>query len=483
MMNYYKKVAMKKTILILFSFFLFSSYSQAQAIKSRSITWAKLNSTGPDLKQIGTIAVRHSRDVKSSSWSVGCETLDRDYHKFSIYKDYVGELGVKHARLQSGWAKCETVKGVYNFAWLDSCVYGLNEQGVKPWICLCYGNPLFGSTVDLGARIGPLVDSEEAMAAWLKYVEATVARYKGVVNEWEIWNEPNGSGSENYAKLFIPTAEVIRKVQKKSVIFGFSLAGIPLDFAKGVFEILKANGKLHLVDVLTYHPYTNNPDSSYPLVEKLREMAFSYNPRIRLYQGENGVHSHLAKLASHPWTEYSQTKWNLRRMTGDLVRGIPSSLFTMVDLRYPNRLQSYGLIRSNLLHELIYKRPLFYAAQHMYAFFDHTVNPVGLLDGQSDSPGKITVAGFRKGKKPVLMVWKGEEIPTDHLQWTPVSLTVGKVKFKDPVYVEMITGKVYDIDNSNCSESSGGFTFRNLPVWDSPVMITERSLVKLRPGN
>ena len=111
----------------------------------RSITWDKFKASGPELKQIGWIATRHAKDIESSDWSVGCETLDRDQAKFSVYKDYVGELGAKHGRLQSGWAKCEKQKGVYDFAWLDECVYGLNEQGVKPWMCLCYGNPIYGS--------------------------------------------------------------------------------------------------------------------------------------------------------------------------------------------------------------------------------------------------------------------------------------------------------------------------------------------------
>ena len=118
------------------------------------------------------MAVKNSRDIKSSTWSVGCETLDRDYAKFSVYKDYVGELGVKHGRLQSGWAKCEKQKGIYSFEWLDSCVYGLNEQSVKPWICLCYGNPVYGSEIGLGAGVAALAYNEEAMAGWLKYVEA-----------------------------------------------------------------------------------------------------------------------------------------------------------------------------------------------------------------------------------------------------------------------------------------------------------------------
>jgi len=142
----------------------------------RSITWDKLKASGPGLKQIGWIATRHAKQIKSSDWSVGCETLDRDQARFSVYKNYVGELGAKHARLQSGWAKCEKQKSVYDFVWLDECVYGLNEQGVKPWVCLCYGNPIYKSTIQLGSTLAPIVCCQEALAAWLKYVEATVAR-------------------------------------------------------------------------------------------------------------------------------------------------------------------------------------------------------------------------------------------------------------------------------------------------------------------
>ena len=363
----------------------------------RNINWEKFKSSGPELKQIGWLATKSSKEIKASSWSVGCETLDRDYAKFSVYKNYVGELGVKHARLQSGWAKCEKIKGIYSFEWLDSCVYGLTEQSVKPWICLCYGNPIYGSGMRLGAKI---FSNEETMAAWCKYVEKTVLRYKDVVNEWEIWNEPNGGGgTKEYANLLIKTAETIKKVQPNAVIMGFSIAGINLQFAKDIFEILKANNKLELVDYLTYHPYTNNPDNSYPDVDKLKSIINSYNPKIKLYQGENGCPSQLEwthALAYYPWTEISQAKWVMRRMAGDRVRDIPSSIFTIIDLRYYNMLQSFGLIRSNLLHEFIYKRPSYYGFQHMAGFFDSLVKPIGILQYKSNSSRKITIAGFKQ---------------------------------------------------------------------------------------
>ena len=53
-------------------------------------------------------------------------------------------------------------------------------MGVRPWVTLCYGNPVYGSEYRLGTVIKPIVDNPEALAAWLKYVETFVARYKDV---------------------------------------------------------------------------------------------------------------------------------------------------------------------------------------------------------------------------------------------------------------------------------------------------------------
>ena len=445
----------------------------------RSITWEKFKASGPDLKQIGWIATRHAKDIKSSDWSVGCETLDRDQAKFSVYKKYVGELGAKYGRIQSGWAKCEKTKGKYEFAWLDECVYGLLDEGVEPWMCLCYGNPIYGSSIRLGSSMANIIHSEEAFAAWLKYIEVTVTRYKDSVREWEIWNEPFGQGKD-YAVMVLETAELIRKIQPDAVIL---VTAITDKDRAVVLEALKAANKLDLVDYWVYHPYARNPDTSYGWVEKTREQLASYSPKYKLYQGEVGCPSILEwthALSHYPWTEYSQAKWNLRRMAGDRVRDIRSSVFTIIDLKYYNMLQSFGLIRSNLLLEFIYKRPSYYAVQHMMSFFDNDVKPIGLLECKMTSPRTPTVAGFEKAKTSVALVWYSDEIPNDELAWDKVDVAVKGVTFQDPVYVEMITGKVFELDKSAWKSEGGNTTFNQLPVWDSPMMLAERAQVELR---
>jgi hypothetical protein len=205
-----------------------------------------------------------------------------------------------------------------------------------------------------------------------------------------------------------------------------------------------------------------------------------------VYQGEAGCPSILEwthALANYPWTEYSQAKWDLRRMAGDRVRGIPSSIFTIIDLRYTDMLQSFGLIRSNLQHQFIYKRPAYYGVQHMASFFDDEVKPVGELEYVSNSPRKMTVAGFEKQSTPVVLVWHNNAVPSDDLRWDSVVLTVRNVTFRDPVYVEMITGKVYQLDENTCNNDGTDVKFTQLPVWDSPVMIAERPQVALRKDN
>jgi len=66
------------------------------------------------------------------------------------------------------------------------------------------------------------------------------------------------------------------------------------------------------------------------------------------------------------------------------------------------------------------------------------------------------------------------------LAWDKVDLTVKGVTFKDPICVEMITGKVYELDKSAWKSEGGNTMLTQLPVWDSPMMLAEREQVELR---
>jgi len=53
------------------------------------------------------------------------------------------------------------------------------------------------------------------------------------------------------------------------------------------------------------------------------------------------------------------------------------------------------------------------------------------------------------------------------------------MSFKDPVYVEPITGKVLQLTIERGCEVGKSLKFYDFPIWDSPVFIMERSAIDL----
>ena len=444
-----------------------------------SVTWERLNALDNGLEEIGRLAVRSSKGVKSSKWSVGCETLDRDYAEWTAYRDLLAPLGAKHGRLFSGWAKTEQAKGRYDFAWLDVQVREMSAAGVKPWICLSYGNPVYGSDFRLGMRVKQVTENAEAFEAWLRYVTACVDRYKDVVDEWEIWNEPFHQGPE-YAELFYRTAKAIRAVQPSAKCLCTAVT-FPGDYIC-VLDRLKTEDALDLGSYFIYHPYDANPDDSYAKrAEPLRRLVKSYSGAFDIMQGEGGCPSQLEfahALKNIEWTEYAQAKWNLRRAIGDASRAIPSSVFTMIDLQYTFMLQSFGLVRSNALKETVYRRPSYYAMQNVYAIFDDDTLPQKRV--RTGAAGReMECALFRRFGQSWRFYWFCDRRPDSSLAFERVDLEIPE-KLVRPVWIDMITGRVFEIPGESVEQTAKGIVIKGAPMWDSPVAVVARGAVAMR---
>ena len=463
-----------------------------QARKQRPcVTWDRLNQLDVGLKEIGRLAVRDAKDIKSSKWSIGCETMDRDYADWNAYKSFLGPLGAKHGRLFSGWAKTEQEKGKYDFTWLDPQVREMAAMGVKPWICLSYGNPVWGSDFRLGMRVKQVTDNADAFDAWIRYCTACVERYKDVVDEWEVWNEPFGQGAE-YAEMFYRTAKAIRAVQPSAKIYCTAIT-FPKDY-KAVLERLKKENALDLASYFHYHPYDRNPDESYAKrAEPLRRLVKSYSGAFDIMQGEVGCPAQLEfahALHSVEWTEYSQAKWNLRRTIGDAVRAIPCSVFTMIDLQYTFMLQSFGMLRSNALKEVVYRRPSYYAMQNVFSYLDDEALPFSVstnagfvitkrADPRDNAERRLTCARFTRFGRPVRFYWFSDSRPSNRLEFDRVTIKVPGLLYH-PLWVDMITGRIFEFDASNVRHEKGTTVLTDVPMWDSPVMIADYECVPRR---
>lgn len=443
--------------------------------------------------EAGKLQTRSAKEIASSTWSIGGETLDRDYTNYHSYKKYLGPLGAKRIRLQGGWAKCEKVKGQYDFAWLDAIVNDAVLQGVSPWIELSYGNPIYegGGEAKLA---GALPTAPEAFAAWDKWVQATVTRYKANVKDWEIWNEPDLAKDkitgESYADFYIRTAELIRKIQPDATLMAFGLAGPNrLDFVEPLFIKLKEQNKLNLVDIFTYHGYSPNPDLSYPTIEKLRQMVWQYNPKVVFMQGENGAPSTpkeqtIGAMRDHDWSELTQAKWDLRRMLGDHGRGIATNLFTISDMHYAAGdhmvgVNTKGLLKTNPDKTIDRPKLAYKAAQHVFSLFDSQIQ----LDKNQDvKANQQNISAFQYTHQPskgtLITIWKNEAKPAETYEPKLTDITVNGT-FKQPVFVDLITGQVYEIPARQYKKSGNSYTFSQIQVPDYPVLIAEKASISL----
>ena len=494
------------------------------------------------LKRIGTLRPRSVSEVSGSSWMLGCETLDRDYMNFDEYKEYIAPMGIKLVRLQAGWAKTERTKGVYDFGWLDHIVHYLRDRGIGVFLELTYGNPIYEGAGGWDLGMG-LPSSPEGKAAWDRWVDALTQHYADTVKEWTIWNEPDTGGltgklkdKQDVVELNVRTADLVLKNIPDAKISLFNLAYINLGYLEDLLKLTPRStfAKCHSI---SYHDYQVQPEATYPKLEAARKLLKKYGAdNLILRQTENGCPSEMAILFAMnkiAWSEYSQAKWYLRRMMGDLGHDVPGSVFTLSEFNHrANKFRSAeinhkGLIRINENREVIGIKRAYYAVQNVVSVFDDTLTRVrGPADVQRVFSRKGELDAAKPGEKPlvsiadltvshfeyetrdgdrVLVFWdhgdvvrhpilkegaKGDVLelnpdtsdrlalrPGDSFVTRPIAFDYAGKPFADPVWVDLLTGRVYEFPKKDMLVHSAGVTFVNVPLYDSPCLLAERRAV------
>ena len=437
-----------------------------------------------ELPLLGHLATRSASEIASSSWSIGGETLDRDFADHSSYKRYLGPLGAKHIRLQAGWARCEKQMGVYDWAWLDAIMGDAIAQGLKPWLETSYGNTIYPGGGGTGLA-GGLPKSDEALAAWDHWVRALVRRYRTRVNEWEIWNEPDISKEntpEQYAALFVRTATIIRAEQKGARIFALGLAG-NIGFAEKFLEDVARRERLDLVDAITIHGYPRNPDDTSNL-DRLRAVIARFGRQIEVRQGETGAPSQFQErfaLSKLPWTESTQAKWNLRRMLVHHAQGVPFNLFTISDMHYAQdgalHMNYKGLLATNDDKTISRAKPAYFAAQCVFAIFDDSLERVQGFTCKASVNDSLAAHAWRNktAGAAVVALWLNGAPPVEPNTAALADVTFSGVKFAEPVLADLLTGEVRALP-----KSGDGASFKSVPLYDSPVLIAEKGALVLR---
>lgn len=469
---------------------------------------------------LGHLPHKHSRQIKKCPVGIGYETLDRDTFDPASTYEFLGECGVKMARCQTGWFKCEKVAGKYDFAWLDDVVDGLAQQSIQTWFSLSFGHSLYtpndqfssqweqarrDSTIVPGWGRGwvgelPCYHGDKAMKAWLKYVTALAQHFKGRVSIFEIWNEPEWFGRVNGVRAsdIYGDMEAARRftefvrATREAVLKVIPEAQFTINFASitAMWPMATAQAGLpDLLDFVCYHDYNRSPEEH--MDEALKYLKAWYRKSdgtpLPIWQGESGRATGPSEENTKSATEYSQAKYVARRILFDLGHGAQkTSIFTVTDFLayYPDgRDQYYGIwsAREN--------RPkhAYYTLQWLCGLLDGaqlqeknfacfststTKTAMSLLDYAA-----VEVVPLEREGVPMFAIWQKEAVDMSALPLKGMlKYITGPVsRIPHPIIIDPIRGKVYDAQASRGYYSCGAETMTMWAV-DYPLILTDISI-------
>lgn len=460
------------------------------------------------LTKIGEVKKKHSSEIKNSKMGIGFEKLDRDVFDPEKAYDRVGELGVKWVRIQSGWQRTETEKGVYDFEWIDKIVDNLIARGLQPWICLCYGNKLYSEDAAkvFGAVGVPPIFDDESKNAWANYVKAVVTRYKGKVNLFEVWNEPDGKwcwkhgvNATELGNFTVATAKAVKEANPDAKVVGGVCCHTWLWF---VNEALKT-GMGEYIDYVSYHQYTHDETEVVSYVKALRALCKSYNDKIEIIQGESGSQSRSGgngALMVGGWTQKKQAKQLLRHALADLMADVVfTSYFSCMDMiealsGIVGDVGSYkdfgyfGVLGADFDENgrsvgTYTPKMSYWALQTISSVFAEDFNlcdiPVmlqpqesGRIFGTDCKEQEIVHQGFSKpdGSKAFAYWYPSNIMTTDFESTVTLEFACLGNNFK---LVDLMDGSVYKIPDSMIEDKGFGcYKIINLPVRDYPMLLT-----------
>ena len=486
----------------------------------------------PNLRPLGQLKPRSATSITSSRFGVGFECLDRNMWDVNQAWPVINELGVKWARVQTGWAKTEKQPGVYNFAWLDEIVDKLRERGVQPWLSISYGNPVYTKTMNIAVPgvspnyqgcnefgVGfPPIHTPEERQGWQNYVRALVIHFRDRVSHYEVWNEPDllsfwkcQPKAAAYVDLVRLTAEPLRQEQPDAKLIGGAIAwGMTVWSLKYLEDCLKA-GLGELIDIISYHGYKSVPERhSTQEIPAFKHLIARYKPGLQYWQGEAGIQSKVptggnsGALAKMQLSEPIQARMLLRRTLLELSHDCSmTSYFHMADFAHyagDKRTYHYGLVRL----EDGQPKLAFRALQTLCTLLADPLTPahgrsachMSVLDDTSDPRATRAAtwhANFVCGDIPVHAWWFPESVEEDPVikamemtYWLDDGL-----RLDNPVLIDPIAQTVYAVeaawDKRTCAETwmqpdataDGVRHFKPLPICNSPLLLTDRALITL----
>ncbi len=465
----------------------------------------------------GTLKFKPSCEIENTRIGIGFEKLDRAVFDPEKAYDKVSKIGIKKIRIQSGWQRTEKIKGIYDFTWLDSIVDNLISRGMEPWMCLCYGNGIYTELAKkvFGGVGCPPVGSEGEMQGWIEYVKATVKHFEGRVSLFEVWNEPElpyswkhcdgevhdkKNASREYAAFVSATAKAVREANPNAKVAATMAQVRNLEVAN---DMLATADCANNIDYFIFHAYEVDDSRRYEKIAALNALVKSYNPKIKLIQGESGVQSRSdgnGALKRLSWTPEKQCKFLLRTLVQDIRSDVEfTSYFSTMDMieglhgRVGDKASYldygyFGVIGADFDENGIasgeYKeKPSYYALSSLCALFEgnacgaefpyirECLESKRVQGWDCDSTSVKDYAFLLGDGRYAIAYWNSTKILTETYEGT-ASFFLRSDNGKKLSLVDPMDGSVYYFPNDMLEDcGSGGVRIKNAPLLDYPLII------------
>ena len=158
----------------------------------------------------------------------------------------------------TAWGDLEPAKGQWDWEVLDNWVQSAQQHGVQKILLTLGQTPGWASSnPDIVTYLGGAggVAPPTNLQDWRDYVTAVAQRYKGRIQYYEIWNEPNDTtyyaGTvQELVSLTQEAYKILKSVDPSNIVVA------PVPYTLEYFDTLLAAGVGKYVDVLSYHKYT-----------------------------------------------------------------------------------------------------------------------------------------------------------------------------------------------------------------------------------
>ena len=188
------------------------------------------------------------------------------------------------------------------------------------------------------------------------------------------------------------------------------------------------------------------------------------------------------------------TKTNNLNRIWNIGHGAESSVFTIADICYRDKgvHNAKGLLATDLDMKVVGVKVSYYAVQNMVSVFDDSLEWLPNPPFTSAATNLSVYAWRRKADgAPLVAFWDnqdgrgkrakgGKTYPTESFETRPVTLVYAGMPPKEPVWVDLMSGRVYAIPAAKIKVTCDSVTFADMPAYDSPCVLTERAVLKLQ---